>query len=100
MSNQAKKPRFCYRNPYHLEQDEQGWFIPRPETFSRLVYEVLKRGMTVKEIAQGTGRSYNMVAVLAYQIRGGRAKMRKKVRSVVFPKNNGGVNGERASARM
>jgi hypothetical protein len=51
------------------ERDADGWRVPSLGTKSRLIYGLLKHGLTTLEIAAVTGFNVELTRVLAYKIR-------------------------------
>ena len=51
------------------QRDTDGWRVPNIGTKSRLIYGLLKYGLTTLEIAAETGFDTTLTRVLAYKIR-------------------------------
>jgi hypothetical protein len=57
------------RLPRRNERDSEGWRVPWVGTKSRMIYGLLKYGLSTHEIAKVTGFKPGVVRVLAHKIR-------------------------------
>ena len=64
-----RKDQLEQRVPWRNERDGEGWRVPWPGTKSRMIYGLLKYGLTTQQIAEVTGFKRGLVRVLAHKIR-------------------------------
>ena len=64
-----RKGKLEKRLPRRNERDSEGWRVPWPGTKSRMIYGLLKYGLSTHEIAAVTGFKPGVVRVLAHKIR-------------------------------
>jgi hypothetical protein len=71
-------------------RDTNGWRVPRPGTKSRLIYGLLKYGLTTRQIAAETGFGVELTRVLAYKIR--RPNWANRVEHTARPKRKSAID--------
>ena len=58
-----RKDQLEQRVPWRNERDGEGWRVPWPGTKSRMIYGLLKYGLTTQQIAEVTGFKRGLVRV-------------------------------------